>query len=138
MKEPDKVRHIVRRLNEEVSGILYLGSEARAVGRVQVLRRGFGSEYGRPDAVVMVKIELELLGTRVKVATPILIEAEDSGLSAAREDWNLFFERDTLEIPMLVVGKPGAPRKTEYWLSQAKVKGEVKFIGLKEEPRSGR
>lgn len=130
MKEPDKVRHIVRRLSDELSGPLYLGDESRKVGSINVLRRGFGSEYGRPDALVMIELELEVLGAKIKVQSPILVEAEDAGLEAARDDWDLFFERDTLHIPMVVVGKPGARRETDRWTGKARIAGDIRFVAM--------
>ncbi|MDI9549566.1 MAG: hypothetical protein QM346_18385 [Chloroflexota bacterium] len=130
MKEPDKVRHIVRRLDDELSGTLFLDSEQRPVGRIYTMRRGFGSEYGRPDVLVMVELELNVLGTRVKVQTPILVEAEDAGLNAAWDDWDLFLERDTLHIPMVVVGKPDARRDTANWTGKARISGDVRFVAM--------
>ena len=78
---------------------------------------------GRPDSILVLELTLPVLGQRVVVKVPILIEAEKSGIEAAMTDLNEFCERSKkgvlnggqpsfLEIPMLVTTpSPHAPER---------------------------
>lgn len=130
LTEPEKVSRIVRALEAELNGDLFLRDEDRKVGRVKAIRKGFGSELGRPDAIVWVELELHVLGVRTFLRVPILVEAEDAGLYAAKEDYESFFEREKLDIPMIVVAREGARKLKKEYSAQANVRMTVHQIGL--------
>lgn len=130
LSEPEKVSQIVQALQSELDGDLFLRNQDHKVGRVKVIRKGFGTERGRPDAIVWVDLELHVLGVRTFVHVPILVEAEEAGLHAAKEDYELFFEREKLNIPMVVVAKERAPKLKKDYDAQANVRVTVHQIGL--------
>lgn len=130
LSEPEKVAQIVEALKDSLDGDLFLNHPDSKVGRIRAVRRGFGSEYGRPDAVIWIELTLDVLGAKVDVRFPVLVEAEEAGLSAAKDDWDLFFERDNLEIPMVVVGRKGARPANAEWTAKADVTGTIRLIGF--------
>lgn len=130
LTEPEKVSRIVRALEAELNGDLFLRDMEHKVGCIKAIRKGFGSALGRPDAIVWIELELHVLGVRTFLRVPILVEAEDAGLHAAKEDYELFFEREKLDIPMVVVGRAGAPKRTEGYNAQASVRVTMHQIGL--------
>jgi hypothetical protein len=130
LSEPDKVAKIVEALVNSLNGDLFLNHAESKIGQIRAIRRGFGSEFGRPDAVVWIELTLDVLGVKVDVRFPVLVEAEDAGLNAAKDDWDLFFERDELEIPMVVIGKQGARPENERWKARANVTGNIRLIGF--------
>ena len=130
LSEPAKVAAIVDILVDDLNGDLFLKNLESPVGQIRAVRRGFGSELGRPDAVVWIEMTLDVLGAKVDVRFPVLVEAEEAGLSAAKDDWELFFERDELAIPMVVVGKRGARPATTSWTAKANVTGQIRLIGF--------
>jgi|GEM_PF-5058101 len=130
LTEPDKVAKIVEVLSSTLNGDLFLDHSESRMGQIRVMRRGFGSEFGRPDAVVWIELTLDVLGVKVDVRFPVLVEAEDAGLNAAKDDWDLFFERDELEIPMVVVGKRGARPANTKWTARANITGNIRLIGF--------
>ncbi len=130
LTEPQKVTRIVRALKDNLDGDLFLRNTENKVGHFKVVRRGFGSEFGRPDAVVWIEIETHVLGVLVTLKVPILVEAEDAGISAAKEDFQLFFERDRLEIPMVVISKEGAIKRETKDEAIAQVNVSIHQIGL--------
>jgi hypothetical protein len=118
--------HLVR-LEEERRG----DRQAERLGGLEVDHQlQFGSELGRPNVIVWVELELYILGMRTKLRVPILVEAEDAGLDAAKEDFIKFFEREKLAIPMIVVGKSGAPKLPRIKEAQANVRVEMLQIGF--------
>lgn len=130
LTERQKVSRIVRALEDELDGDLFLGDADKRVGRFKVVRRGFGSELGRPDAVVWIEVETHVLGLRVSLKVPILVEAEEAGVSAAKEDFVAFFRRDKLKIPMVVVGRDRAPKRERTYEATAEVELSVHQIGF--------
>lgn len=130
LSEPQKVQKIIQALEDEIQGPLYFDSTENRVGEIIVSRRGFGSERGSPDAVIWVELNLRVLGISVTVRTPILVEAEDAGINAAKEDIRKFFERDELEIPMIVIGRMGALSKKATGKATARIKVPIHQIGL--------
>lgn len=129
-EESKKVHAIVQRLEEDLKGDLFFREETNKVGQLTPIRKGFGSELGRPDAIVWVGLELSVLGVPVTLKIPILVEAEEAGMDAAKDDYELFFQREELEIPMIVVGCKGAPRKTKHTKAQARVNVAIHQIGF--------
>lgn len=130
LSEPAKVAAIVDALVDDLNGDLFLRDLELPVGQIRAVRRGFGSELGRPDAVVWIEMTLDVLGAKVDVRFPVLVEAEEAGLNAAKDDWELFFERDELEIPMVVVGRKGARPANTSWTAKANVNGQIRLIGF--------
>jgi hypothetical protein len=130
LSEKEKVRQICLKLEETLKGDLYFRDEDHKVGSLQPSRIGFGSELGRPDAIVWVELELQVLGVPVRIRMPILIEAEEAGMEAAKDDYELFFERNELEIPMVVVSKERALRKKSSVSTKARVKVVSHQIGF--------
>lgn len=130
LTEPQKVSRIVQALEAELNGNLFLDEPDNQVGRFKVVRRGFGSEFGRPDAVVWIELETHVLGILVSLRVPILIEAEEAGINAAIEDFERFFERDTLKIPMVVVGKAHAVKRERVCEATANVEVSLHQIGF--------
>jgi hypothetical protein len=130
LTESEKVSRIYRALERDLDGDLFLGDPKVKVGRVKVLRKGIRTELGRPDVIVWIELELHVLGMRTELRVPILVEAEDAGLSAAKEDFIKFFEREKLAIPMIVVGKSGAPKLPHTEDTQANVRVEMLQIGF--------
>ena len=130
LSEPEKVAKIVEMLVDDLNGDLFLKNLDSKVGQIRAVRRGFGSEYGRPDAVVWIELTLPVLGAKVNVRFPVLVEAEEAGLNAAKDDWELFFERDELEIPMVVVGRKGMCPANAKWTAKANVTGNIRQIGF--------
>jgi hypothetical protein len=130
LTERQKVDMIVRALEAELDADLFLGDTDYKVGHIKASRKGFGHELGRPDAVIWVELEVHVLGVKTFLKVPILVEAEDAGMSAAEDDFQLFFEREKLEIPMVVVGKPNAPKQRRQYDAQAHVKLTMHQIGL--------
>jgi len=66
---------------------------------------------GCPDEILRIELSFELLGTKVKLSAPVLIESEKAGASSAIEDLEKFCfrslsgeQKSYIEIPMLVVG----------------------------------
>lgn len=66
---------------------------------------------GCPDEIVTVRVKFALWGTDIELSTPILIEGEKAGYSAALADLDKFCERSILgeqktylEIPMIIIG----------------------------------
>jgi hypothetical protein len=129
-EESRKVHAIVKRLEEDLQGELFFRDETNKIGQLTPLRVGFGSELGRPDALIWVELELPVLGVPVKLKVPILVEAEEAGMDAAKDDYELFFQRKEIEIPMVVVGSKGARRKTKQSKTQARVNITVHQIGF--------
>jgi hypothetical protein len=129
-EESRKVHAIVKRLEEDLQGELFFRDETNKIGQLTPLRVGFGSELGRPDALIWVELELPVLGVPVKLKVPILVEAEEAGMDAAKDDYELFFQRKEIEIPMVVVGSKGARRKTKQSKMQARVNITVHQIGF--------
>ena len=134
LTEVEKVSRIFRALERELDGDLFLRDMGAKVGRLKVIRKGFGSELGRPDVIVWVELELHVLGMRTELRVPILVEAEDAGLSAAKEDFVRFFEREKLAIPMIVVGKGGALKLPHTAEARANVRVEMLQIGFERVP----
>jgi hypothetical protein len=134
LTETEKVSRIFRALERELDGDLFLRNTGTKLGRVKVVRKGFGSELGRPDVIVWVELELHVLGIRTELRVPILVEAEDAGLRAAKEDFIKFFEREKLAIPMVVIGKRGAPKLPHTEEAQANVCVEMLQIGFDRVP----
>ena len=130
LPEKEKVRQICLKLEETLKGELFFRDDEHKVGSLQPTRIGFGSELGRPDAIVWAELELQVLGVPVRLRMPILIEAEEAGLEAAKEDYELFFERNELEIPMVVVSKERAVRKKASVSTKARVKVVSHQIGF--------
>ena len=52
LTERQKVDVIVRALEAELDGDLFLRDTDHKVGRIKAIRKGFGSELGRPDAIL--------------------------------------------------------------------------------------
>jgi hypothetical protein len=129
LSEREKVRRITNALEREVEGQLFLNNLEQPVGRIEVDRRGYSSELGSPDVVVWVTIELHIFGALTRLKVPILVEAEEAGYNAAKEDIRKFFERDKLEIPMVVVARNGAPGKQHVERAMAKVDVTMKQVG---------
>lgn len=135
--EREKVRQITNTLERELEGQLFLNVREKAIGRIEVERRGFGTERGSPDVVVWVTIELHILGALTRLRVPILVEAEEAGYGAAKEDVRKFFERDTLEIPMVVVGRDGGFGKQHYERAEATVNVTIKQVAFSQLPGAG-
>lgn len=130
VSEKEMVRQICLKVEETLKGELYFRDEEHKVGSIQPSRIGFGSELGRPDAIVWVELELQVLGVPVRLRMPILIEAEKAGIEAAKEDYELFFERNELEIPMVVVSRDRAVRRKACGYTKARVKVVSQQIGF--------
>lgn len=87
-------------------------------------RIGFGSKKGTPDEILITKFVFPILGQKVSIQVPILLEAETKGgLDAALTDLFKFSERNLkegadsyVEIPMLVIGKEYRSRKKDIQL----------------------
>lgn len=77
--------------------------------KIQLLpeRIGFGSQKGRPDELLTIKVAFNLLGKNLEVQAPVIIECEErSGISGALKDLYEGKHRDGyLKIPMLVLGR---------------------------------
>lgn len=130
LTEPQRVTRIVRTLENQLQGDLFLKDLDHKVGRLRIERRGFGSEPGRPDALVWVEIEMHVLDVAVSLRVPILIEDESSGLSAAKEDFQKFFKQDALNLPMVVVSKKGIRRKESNESTNANVELKIHQTGF--------
>lgn len=66
---------------------------------------------GCPDEILTVTVSFAMLGTDIRLSTPVLIESEKAGYSSALADLQKFCERSIsgeqrsyLEIPMIVIG----------------------------------
>lgn len=101
-EESIRVSKIYQILENDIQGDIY--SQGKKIGRVYVIRRGFGSERGRPDVITWIELNMEVLGVLTKTKIPILIEDEKGGMQAAKEDYKAFFERDKIALSMLVIG----------------------------------
>ena len=130
LTESEKVSRIVQSLEDELNGDLFLKNLNNKVGHIKAIRKGFGSELGRPDAIAWIKLELHVLGVRCFLRVPILVEAEDAGIHSAKEDYELFFEREKLDIPMIIVGKAGARKLKKGYDAQANVRVTMHQIGM--------
>jgi len=130
LTEGEKVSRIVQGLENELNGNLFLRDLNNKVGRIKAIRKGFGSALGRPDAIVWIELELHVLGVRCFLRVPILVEAEDAGIHSAKEDYELFFEREKLNIPMIVVSKPGSQKLKKDYNTQANVRVTMHQIGI--------
>jgi len=122
--EKRRVSTIYQILEERAQSEIY--SQGQKIGRIYVDRKGFGSERGRPDVVVWIELNIEVLGVPTKTKIPILIEDEKSGVQAAKEDYEAFFERDKLTLSMLVIG--GEKRLSKQQDAQAEVRIQIEQI----------
>ncbi len=116
-------REVHALVEQQLSGRLVIELEEgrrMSVGRVSVVRRGFGTRRGRPDSVAWFSLQVPVLGVTVRGRYPILIEVARAGFSDARADFECFFGRDELEVPAIVVG--GAKR------DEAKFSGRVRAV----------
>ncbi len=130
LTESEKVSRIVQSLEDELNGDLFLRNLNNKVGRIKAIRKGFGSALGRPDAIAWVELDLHVLGVKSFLRVPILVEAEDAGIYAAKDDYEMFFEREKLNIPMIVVSKPGSQKLKKEYNAQANVRVTMHQIGI--------
>ncbi len=111
MSESDEMRlsRILRRLEGDAVAKFQWGD---AKIKLRYLNYSAGGR-GRPDSLLLLDVEMNVLGQNVVVKAPILIEAEKSGIDAAITDLDEFCTRSSkgaleggqpsfLEIPMLV------------------------------------
>lgn len=119
MKEKDEIK-LSRILNkmQGISEAIFPWGKVRI--NVEYINYSAGGK-GRPDSLLVLRINIPVLGKSVSIQIPILIEAEKAGMSAAIEDLEKFCERSMLgtlegggssfvEIPMLVVTRTPKPR----------------------------
>lgn len=69
-----------------------------------------------PDFLLWVELEFELFSQPVKLAVPILVEAEKGGIAGgALDDLRKFVDRGkhVIELPMVVVSEAGYASKTQ-------------------------
>jgi hypothetical protein len=120
----DEEREVFRALEQSVKGKLYLrrpeGKETE-IGELIPVRRGFGSKKGRPDCVIWLELNMDMLGARAKAKIPIPVEVEiKAGTGGVKPDYKPLFETEGLELPMIVVG--GTTREEKEEDCQAKVR----------------
>ena len=102
------------------------------------IRKGWGSQRGRPDEILLISLKFVLAGERFNFKIPFLIEDEKvAGIHGAMEDLKLYALRsldgtDTsyLELPMLVIGNKRSVKKTEI-----EVKAKIKIIETSFSPK---
>ena len=106
LPERERVGALVRILEDSFKGDLFLNKSGKMVkvGRMYPDRRGFGKEEGRPDIVLWIELDTNILGSFVKARFPVLVEDEESGWPNARDDYEAFFEKDETLVPMVVIG----------------------------------
>ncbi|RLG59393.1 MAG: hypothetical protein DRN95_02190 [Candidatus Hydrothermarchaeota archaeon] len=106
----EKERYIYSLL-QKFEGTLYLKNKEglKEIGRVRSERRGFGGKKGRPDFILWIELDLDILKTRLRTEFPILVEEEDEGISNVERDYSQFLREGKLFVPMIVVG--GEERK---------------------------
>jgi len=65
--------------------------------------------FDSPDMILWLEVNFKIFGENFTVKVPIPVEAEETGISNAREDLDKFIERERyiLELPMIVVGGHG-------------------------------
>lgn len=129
LSEFEKVSKIYHAL-ENCNGPIYLRDLENKIGEIKVLRKGFGSELGRPDVLVWIEISFHIFGSRVHLRVPILVEAEEAGINAAKDDFELFFQREELQIPMVVVAGHQAPKVNRQYPAMAHVNVSVHQVGF--------
>jgi hypothetical protein len=128
--EKEKVAQILRTLERQIGGELFLRNTDRRIGRIKVIRKGFGTERGRPDVIAWIELDLHVLGVRTSLRVPILVEAEEAGMTAAKEDYEEFFKEEKLDIPMLVVSRAGATRAKRKERATAIVQVTMQQVGF--------
>ena len=112
MGEKDEVRlsRILSKMRGESEAIFSWG---KANIKIEYINYSAGGR-GCPDSLLVLNVTLPVLGERVSIQAPILIEAEKAGMNAAMEDLDKFCKRSMkgalegggrsfVEIPMLVV-----------------------------------
>jgi hypothetical protein len=129
LNEFEKVTKIYHAL-ENCNGPLYLRNLENEIGEIKVIRKGFGSELGRPDVLIWIEISFHIFGSRVHLRVPILVEAEEAGISAAKDDFELFFKREKLQIPMVVVAGHRAPKVNRQYPATANDEVSVHQVGF--------
>lgn len=69
-------------------------------------RIGFGTQKGRPDELLTIKLTFNLLGKTLEVQVPVPIECEEAGgtSEALKDLYEGKHREDYLKIPMLVLG----------------------------------
>lgn len=140
MKEKDEIK--LSRILSKMQGI----SEAtfpwgKANISLEYINYSAGGK-GCPDSLLVLTFTLPVLGEKVSIQAPILIEAEKAGTSAAMEDLEKFCKRSLqgalegggssfIEIPMLVVTeKPKPGQKKERTTLKALFK--IREVGFEE------
>ena len=70
-------------------------------------RIGFGTQKGRPDELLIIKLTFNLFGKTLEAQIPVVIECEEAGeISEALKDlYEGKHRKGYLRIPMLVLGK---------------------------------
>ena len=105
-----KERYIYSLL-QKLEGTLYLKDKdlkdkegLKEIGKVRSERRGFGGKKGRPDFILWIELDLDILKTRIRAEFPILVEEEKEGISSVEQDYSQFLKERKLFVPMIVVG----------------------------------
>lgn len=98
------------------------------IGMMTPIRRGFGTQKGRPDTVVWLELQLSMLGVNVRAKYPILVEVGKAGFADARTDFSSFFETDEIEVPAMIAG--GKKREEKVLRYQTKIKLNVVQLPL--------
>ncbi|MCL0074256.1 hypothetical protein M1O50_05245 [Dehalococcoidia bacterium] len=111
MKEKDEMEF--HRKMQEIEGKYEVKTDwGNIVITLDVIPNYAGGK-GRPDEILVVKLDFAILGTDVKLSVPVLIEVATKGgwSGDAKVDLEKFCERTIsgeqqsyLEIPMIVVG----------------------------------
>lgn len=118
-------REIFKLLKADVEGVLCLKSSkgTTQVGEVVPVRRGFGTRKGRPDFVVWLRLNINVLGVKVRAKIPILVEDEEAGgLAAADIDFRSFFDTDEIRLPAVVIGGKRRKEKEKVYESKIRLK----------------
>lgn len=128
LSERERVGALLRLLEDSLKGELYLHKEGQTVkvGRIYPVRIGFGKEEGRPDIVLWIELDTWILGAFVKAKFPVLVEDEETGIPAAKADYEAFFDKAEALVPMIVVG--GAKKDDRKRIVSTRVNLAIKQI----------
>lgn len=92
------------------------------------LRVGYGTKKGRPDEFLIVEVSFPIFGERIHLQAPVLLEAENGGLSPGLEDLKEFSRRTSageqeshIKLPMIISGKERKPHRKVNVVTTAKI-----------------
>ena len=118
-------REIFRLLKDNVEGTLHFKSKKgiTQIGEIIPVRRGFGTRKGRPDFVIWLRLNMDILGVNVRAKLPILVEAEEAGgLAAADKDFRSFFRTDEIRLPAVIIGGKTRKEKEKVYVGKIRLK----------------